>query len=118
MRRILGSIPFCIALVLFVLPARAQENSQSKIKREAPGPITEQQLRASAKNLEQIALAFHNFQDAHGELPTNLLSVDNTPLLSWRVRILPLLDQEELYKQFKIDEPWDSEHNKKLIDKM
>jgi hypothetical protein len=37
-----------------------------------------------------------------------------TPLLSWRVAILPHLGQEALYKEFKLDEPWDSENNKKL----
>ena len=35
--------------------------------------------------------------------------------MSWRVAILPFLEQEQLYKQFHLDEPWDSEHNKKLI---
>jgi hypothetical protein len=39
-------------------------------------------------------------------------------LLSWRVAILPYLGEESLYKQFKRDEPWDSEHNRKLLGKM
>jgi hypothetical protein len=32
--------------------------------------------------------------------------------------LLPYIEEDELYKQFKRDEPWDSEHNKKLIDKI
>jgi RNA polymerase sigma factor (sigma-70 family) len=40
------------------------------------------------------------------------------PLLSWRVEILPFLGEQELYKLFKRDEPWDSEHNKKLLARM
>src|SRR5205823_10918869 len=40
------------------------------------------------------------------------------PLLSWRVHLLPFLEQDNLYKQFHLDEPWDSEHNKKLIARM
>ena len=40
------------------------------------------------------------------------------PGLSWRVAILPYLEQDTLYKQFKLDEPWDSPHNKKLIRQM
>src|SRR5262249_18297703 len=40
------------------------------------------------------------------------------PLLSWRVKILPFLEQNDLYREFRLDEPWDSEHNKKLIAKM
>jgi hypothetical protein len=49
-------------------------------------------------------------------LPTNELSKDKKPLLSWRVQILPFIEQDHLFKQFKMDEPWDSENNKKLID--
>ena len=40
------------------------------------------------------------------------------PLLSWRVLILPYLGEEELFKQFKIDEPWDSPHNRALVEKI
>jgi RNA polymerase sigma factor (sigma-70 family) len=39
-------------------------------------------------------------------------------LLSWRVALLPFLDQNELYRQFKLDEPWNSPHNRQLLDKM
>ena len=63
-------------------------------------------------------LALHNYHDAHGHFPADVRDKDGKPLLSWRVQILPYLEQERLYKQFKLDEPWDSEHNKKLIDKM
>jgi hypothetical protein len=73
----------------------------------------------SMNNLKQMALAFHNYADVNkGTLPAAIVSKDGKPLLSWRVAILPYLDQNELYKQFKLDEPWDSEHNKKLIEKM
>ena len=37
-------------------------------------------------------------------------------LYSWRVALLPFLEQEALYKQFKLAEPWDSPHNKKLLE--
>src|SRR5262249_15980790 len=40
------------------------------------------------------------------------------PLLSWRVLVLPYLEQDQLYREFKLDEPWDSEHNKRLIEKI
>ena len=39
-------------------------------------------------------------------------------LLSWRVAVLPFIEQEPLYKQFKLDEPWDSPHNARLLEKM
>ncbi len=44
--------------------------------------------------------------------------VSTNPQLSWRVHILPYIGEEELYKQFHLDEPWDSEHNKSLVEKM
>ena len=43
---------------------------------------------------------------------------DGKPLLSWRVRMLPYLEGAALYEQFHLDEPWDSENNKKLVEKM
>src|SRR5690606_26181785 len=45
-------------------------------------------------------------------------SNDGKPLLSWRVHLLPFLEEQELYEQFHLDEPWDSTHNKQLISKM
>jgi hypothetical protein len=43
---------------------------------------------------------------------------DGKPLLSWRVYILPFVDENALFQQFHLDEPWDSPHNRTLIDKM
>jgi len=70
-------------------------------------------------NLKQIGLAMHNYHDWHKSFPP-ASSVDKSgkPLLSWRVLILPYLDQEALYKEFHLDEPWDGEHNRALIDRM
>jgi hypothetical protein len=72
----------------------------------------------SANNMRQLMIALHNYHDAHGHFPTDVRDKDGKPLLSWRVAILPYIEQEALYREFKLDEPWDSEHNKKLIEKM
>ena len=75
--------------------------------------------QVSANNLKQLGLAMHNYHDAYKSFPAQAnLSKDKKPLLSWRVHILPFIDQDNLYKQFKLDEPWDSEHNKKMIAQM
>jgi prepilin-type processing-associated H-X9-DG protein len=75
--------------------------------------------KASANNLAQFGLALHSFGDANKRLPPPAIcSKEGKPLLSWRVAILPFIEQNELYKQFKLDEPWDSPHNKKLLAKM
>jgi hypothetical protein len=75
--------------------------------------------QVSMNNLKQLALAWHIYLDSHkSTCPGNIMSEDGKPLLSWRVAILPYVGQEALHKQFKLDEPWDSEHNRKLIAKM
>jgi prepilin-type processing-associated H-X9-DG protein len=74
----------------------------------------------AVNNLKQIALAMHNYLAATNEgFPAQTIcDKDGNPLLSWRVAILPYLEQQALYEEFHLDEPWDSEHNKTLIDKM
>ena len=71
-----------------------------------------------SNNLKQIGLAFHNHHSVHGAFPGNILGKDGKPLLSWRVAILPFIEQQELYNEFKLDEPWDSPHNKPLMSRM
>src|SRR5262249_28836977 len=74
----------------------------------------------SANNLKQLALGIINYADAHkGNMPPAMESdKDGKPLYSWRVLILPYIEENKLYKEFKLDEPWNSEHNKKLLEKM
>ena len=82
-------------------------------------PITRKDLLVSSNNLKQIVLGIINMADSNaGILPGNILDKDGKPLLSWRVAILPYVEEVELYKQFKLDEPWDSDNNKKLVEKM
>lgn len=72
----------------------------------------------SMNNLRQFTLAMLTFEAEKGKLPAASISKDGKPLLSWRVQLLPYLDQRALYDEFKLDEPWDSEHNRKLIERM
>ena len=71
-------------------------------------------------NLKMIALAMHNYHSSKKSFPPAYnQGPDGKPLLSWRVHILPYLDQQQaLYDEFHLDEPWDSPHNKALIAKM
>ena len=82
--------------------------------RQAPQQVS------SFNNLTPIALSMHNYASVNNDRfpPAAVVDKAGKPLLSWRVLVLPYLEQDELYKQFKLDEPWDSEHNKKLIPKM
>jgi hypothetical protein len=74
---------------------------------------------SSSNNLKQLGLALHNYHDAFQKMPPRAIcDEDGTQLLSWRVAILPFIEQAELYNQFHLDEPWDSDHNRQLIEKM
>lgn len=73
----------------------------------------------NARNLRDIVIAIHNFHGDYSRLPNQAIcDKDGKPLLSWRVAILPYIGEDQLYKEFKFNEPWDSEHNKKLIERM
>jgi hypothetical protein len=72
-----------------------------------------------ADQLKVIGLALHNYHDTYKQFPAAAITDKNgKPLLSWRVAILPFIEENDLYKQFKLDEPWDSKHNKALLKKM
>ena len=75
--------------------------------------------RCSLQEVALISLGMILYEDRNDALPTNIFcKKTGKALLSWRVRILPDLHEEELYDQFHLDEPWDSPHNKKLIEKI
>ena len=69
---------------------------------------------SSANNMRQIALAMLNYESAHGHLPTPVLISESGKKYSWRVALLPYLEQQKLYDQYRFDEEWNSEHNSKI----
>jgi hypothetical protein len=121
-------------------PTAAPGNGDKEDKGDKP---TAAERRRSILNLMQIALGLLDCADTHrGKMPSaaylddavrqnyppltteqlakgkGQLKGQRLPLLSWRVAILPFIDERKLYEAFKLDEPWDSEHNQKLIAKM
>ena len=76
------------------------------------GPYT-----SSHDSLRQLALSLLNFESTHQHFPAHAIYSDDgaTPLLSWRVQILPFIEHNDLYEQFHLDEPWDSPHNLSLL---
>lgn len=63
-------------------------------------------------NQRQIAMAIINYESANGKLPP-AYSVDENgePLHSWRVLILPYLEERGLYDQLDLTKPWDDPAN-------
>jgi len=85
----------------------ARINEQNQAKAAAASSMNK------VKNIATALLAYH--KDKGKFPPAATLSKEGKPLLSWRVQILPYLGHNFLYKQFRQNEPWDSEHNKKFI---
>ncbi len=83
-------------------------------------PVAREAVRRARtkNNLKQLIVALHNYHDNDTDrhFPTRA-NYDNNgkPLLSWRVHILPYIDQQALYSRFKLNEPWNSPHNRQLI---
>jgi Protein of unknown function (DUF1559) len=97
------------------VPAAKKEAPLVAKPAEKPPLIADAKQRALSKErIKKIVLACHEYHEANGSLPSDVLDKNGKPLLSWRVLILPYLEQNNLYRQFKLDEPWDSEHNKQF----
>ena len=99
----------------------AAQGKAEKEKESKPAKVTAAQAVKDAEHalevLPQLHLAAQNFQDAYGKpLPTDKgLRGDKPNYLGWRFFLLPFIEQDNLYRQFRLDEPWDSPHNKKLL---
>lgn len=77
--------------------------------------LSEARLRV-AGHLRRLVLAMHQYHDEHHAFPPAAITDPaGTSLLSWRVTLLPYLGEKELYEQFRLDEAWDSEHNRRLL---
>ncbi len=89
----------------------------SRITRLMEGKARRQKTQ---QNFRQILIAMHNYHENYATLPPadKHRDKDGKHHLSWRVHLLPYLEQQALYDEFHLDEPWDSPHNKKLIEKM
>ncbi len=74
------------------------------------GPARNLQCR---NNVKQLSLALHNYaSDNHGQFPPAYIADENgRPMHSWRVLILPYIEQDVLYRQYHFAESWDSPHN-------
>lgn len=73
----------------------------------------------SLNNLKQIVLALLNYETVHRTLPPAYIADENgRPMHSWRVLILPYLDEQGLYDQYRFDEPWDGPHNRLMQERM
>ena len=109
--------------IRFLLASVFQVILIGSLNADGPKPDENVQLekdrKQSQNNLKMIGLAFHNYAATNKSwFPNNIEDSKGKLLISWRVLLLPYLEEEKLFKEFKLDEAWDSEHNKKLISKI
>lgn len=101
----------------------AQEQSQSSRAERSDAPAVDPQEAAAARdasiyaNLRAIALATHHHHDAKRSLPPAAPRYTDAEAgkTSWRVYVLPFLDEEELFGEYRLEEAWDSEHNRRFL---
>ncbi len=93
---------FLFAVLAFLLPASQYSRIPS--------------VRNSClNNLKNITLALENYAVDHGSYPpAYLVDEDGKPMHSWRVLLLPYLEQQDLYDAYSFDEPWDGPNNRQL----
>jgi hypothetical protein len=81
--------------------------------------VQENQMRQRrAEQFMMLSELWRTYYEEHKKFPADIMDAEGKPLLSWRVALLPKLGLEDLYKKFKLDEPWDSETNKALLTSM
>jgi prepilin-type processing-associated H-X9-DG protein len=103
-----GALLFCCAPVSIALLLPAVQQAREAARRSQ-----------CKNNLKQIGLALHNYADTWGSLPPAYIA-DETgkPMHSWRVLILPFLDQAQMYQEYDFSEPWDGPNNSRLLSRM
>ena len=75
----------------------------------------EQQRAQCSNNLKQIAVALHNYHDFYKCFPfAHVCGPDGKPWHSWRMAILPFIQKNPYFEQYRFDEPWDGPNNRKL----
>jgi Protein of unknown function (DUF1559) len=87
------------------------------LQADEPDPRALVQMKRHLAQIGEEMLLYRG-EDGKRTLPSAIRDKDGKPLLSWRVAILPQLGEAELFRRFKLDEPWDSPANKPLLDKM
>ncbi|GEM_PF-3421385 len=78
-------------------------------------PVSASSTRGEWVNrLKNLGMALQNHEESMKKLPQDISL--GKPLLSWRVALLPFVEEDHLYRQFKLAEPWDSPSNKQLLE--
>jgi hypothetical protein len=82
----------------------------------APPDYANRTTIEKVNDLKQIGIALYTYAAANGGFPpAAITNSSGKRLLSWRVAILPYIEQERVYKSIHLDESWDSPHNRQFL---
>ncbi|MCA9261672.1 MAG: DUF1559 domain-containing protein, partial [Planctomycetales bacterium] len=92
------------------------EQATAKLVPVLRGAMGERKERQQINRLKSIGLALHMYYDANGHFPPAVLQDEATGTpYSWRVAILPYMDQQALFERYRFDQPWDSPSNREVL---
>jgi hypothetical protein len=97
----------------------APTNNAAKADRRRRAITAEERRTQSVNTMMQIGIAMQNYHNKYKHFPAAVaMGPDGKTPHSWRVELLPYFEEEKmhrLYEQYKLDEPWDSEHNREIV---
>lgn len=98
-------VPLLLLALAVILPA-------------LPHGISDHVMREQcAHGMKDVGMALRAYNDEHGRFPPNCITgEDGRRLLSWRATLLPYLDHVELYSELRLNEPWDSDFNRAVLE--
>lgn len=91
------------------------EKAATKVVQQAN---PKQAVRTSMNHMKTIGLAMHNYHDVNKSFPPASIKGPNGVRHSWRVALLPYLGLNELYNEYRLDEAWNSDNNKRVLAKI
>jgi serine/threonine protein kinase len=120
-----GGVFLMLLVVLLIVLLRPSSEDEpdgrgSSADNDRPSIREAANRMSSQNNLREFGIAMHNVASAQLTMPPAAITDPQSgkPLLSWRVAILPYIEQDPLYKQFHLNEAWDSPHNIELLSQM
>jgi aminoglycoside phosphotransferase (APT) family kinase protein len=102
-----------------VPPPATRPEPAATLPEESPLALRMRRMQQGLQ-MRRLASALRSLHQAQGAFPPPAITDPRTgqPLLSWRVALLPHVGEEDLYREFKLDEAWDSPHNRPLVERM
>jgi hypothetical protein len=98
---------------LATLKLRATPETFVEVASRVAAPSRKRAKRVKTMNsMKHIGLAIHNYHSKQKHLPPRCFTDrEGRPLLSWRVALLPHVEQLAFYRIMELDKPWDDENN-------